>query len=77
MLRRAATMIANGVQVIVLLALDDSGAPSYDRQNAAKLATMGAPCFTCTPGLLPELMATAIKRGNLDRCAAEAEIAHA
>jgi Mg-chelatase subunit ChlD len=77
MLRRAATMIAAGVQVIVLLALDDNGAPSYDRQNAAKLATMGAPCFACTPDLFPELMATAIKRGNLDQWAAEAGIVHA
>jgi hypothetical protein len=40
------------VQFIVLLALDDSGAPSYDRNNAAKVAAMGAPCFACTPDLL-------------------------
>jgi hypothetical protein len=31
MLPRAAPMIAAGVQFIVLLALDDRGAPSYDR----------------------------------------------
>ncbi|MES2260759.1 MAG: VWA domain-containing protein [Pseudomonadota bacterium] len=74
MLRRAATLIAAGVQVIVLLALDDSGAPSYDRHNAAKIAAMGAPCFACTPDLFPELMATAIKRGNLDQWAAQAGI---
>jgi hypothetical protein len=52
MLRRAASLVASGAQFIVLLALDDSDAPSYDRNNAAKLAAMGAPCFACTPDLL-------------------------
>jgi Mg-chelatase subunit ChlD len=77
MLRRAAGMIASGVQVIALLALDDSGAPYYDRDNAAKLTAMGAPCFACTPDLFPELMAAAIKRNSLEQWAAEAGIAHA
>lgn len=75
MLQRAASLIASGVQVIVLLALDDSGAPSYDRHNAARLAAMGAPCFACTPDLFPDLMAAAIKRNNLDQWAAQAGIA--
>jgi hypothetical protein len=77
MLRRAATLIASGVQLIVLLALDDSGAPSYDRDNAAKLAAMGAPCFACTPDLFPELMAAAIKRNSVDQWAAQAGIVRA
>lgn len=74
MLRRAATLVASGVQVIVLLALDDNGAPSYDHHNAARFAAMGAPCFACTPDLFPDLMAAAIKRSNLDQWAAEAGI---
>jgi Mg-chelatase subunit ChlD len=77
MLRRAASLVASGVQLIVLLALDDTGAPSYDRNNAAKLAAMGAPCFACTPDLFPELMAAAIKRGSVDQWAAQAGIARA
>ena len=38
MLRRVAAMIAAGVQVVVLLALSDEGAPAYDHDNAAALA---------------------------------------
>ena len=74
MLKRAAALVASGVQLIVLLALDDHGAPSYDQRNAAQLAAMGAPCFACTPDLFPDLMVGAIKRSNLDQWAAEAGI---
>jgi VWA domain containing CoxE-like protein len=35
MLRRVASMVAAGVQVIVLLALSDEGRPAYDHDNAA------------------------------------------
>jgi hypothetical protein len=65
MLRRVAAMTAAGVQVIVLLALSDSGAPSYDHENAAALAALGVPAFACTPDAFPELMAAAIQRQDL------------
>jgi hypothetical protein len=65
MLRRIATMQAAGVQVIVLLALSDEGAPDYDRENAAALAALGVPAFACTPDVFPELMAAAIERRDL------------
>ena len=65
MLKRAASLVGSGVQVIALLALDDRGAPSYDHGNAAKLAAMGIPCFACTPDLFGELMAAAIERRDL------------
>jgi Mg-chelatase subunit ChlD len=65
MLRRVAAMTAAGVQVIVLLALSDSGAPSYDQDNAAALAGLGVPAFACTPDAFPELMAAAIQRQDL------------
>ncbi len=61
MLRRVAAMQAAGVQVVVLLALSDEGAPFYDRQNASALAEMGVPAFACTPDVFPELMAAAIQ----------------
>lgn len=77
MLRRAAHLVASGVQLIVLLALDDRGAPSYDRANAAKLAAMGAPVFACTPDLFPDMMAAAIRRSSLEQWAAQAGIVHA
>ncbi|MGH3656169.1 MAG: VWA domain-containing protein [Micromonosporaceae bacterium] len=65
MLRRVAAMVTAGVQVVVLLALSDEGAPSYDRSNAAALAELGVPAFACTPDVFPDLMATAIQRGDL------------
>lgn len=65
MLRRVAAMTAAGVQVIVLLALSDEGAPAYDHENAAALAALGVPAFACTPDAFPELMAAAIERRDL------------
>ncbi|XVQ83280.1 VWA domain-containing protein [Microbispora siamensis] len=66
MLRRIAAMTAAGVQVIVLLALSDEGAPRYDHDNAAALAAMGVPAFACTPDAFPGLMAAAIERRSYD-----------
>ncbi|MFG1852328.1 VWA domain-containing protein [Actinomadura geliboluensis] len=65
MLRRIGALTAAGVQVVVLLALSDEGAPAYDRDNAAALATLGVPAFACTPDAFPELMAAAIERRDL------------
>ncbi|GIH61196.1 VWA domain-containing protein [Microbispora siamensis] len=67
MLRRIAAMTASGVQVIVLLALSDEGAPRYDHDNAAALAAMGVPAFACTPDAFPGLMAAAIERRSYDQ----------
>jgi Mg-chelatase subunit ChlD len=61
MLKRVAAMKSAGVQVVVLLALSDEGAPFYDRDNAAALAEMDVPAFACTPDAFPELMAAAIQ----------------
>lgn len=77
MLKRAGSLVDMGVQVIALLALDDRGAPSYDRANAAKLTAMGIACFACTPDLFPDLMAAAIQRHSLDQWAAQAGIVKA
>lgn len=65
MLQRVSALTASGVQVIVLLALSDEGAPDYDRDNAAALAALGVPAFACTPDRFPELMAAAIERRDL------------
>ena len=65
MLRRVAEMTSAGVQVVVLLALSDEGAPAYDHENAAALAALGVPAFACTPDAFPELMAAAIQRRDL------------
>jgi hypothetical protein len=65
MLRRVAAMTQAGVQVIVLLALSDEGAPFYDHENAAALAALGVPAFACTPDAFPGLMAAAIERRDI------------
>jgi Mg-chelatase subunit ChlD len=72
--KRVASMVASGVSVIVLLALSDQGAPSYDRRLAAKLAGLGAPSFACTPDLFPDLMAAAIGRRDISAWAAERDL---
>ncbi len=74
MLKRVASFVASGVQVITLLALNDDGAPIFDHQVAAKLAGFGIPAFACTPDLFPELMATAINRQDIGQWAAAREI---
>jgi Mg-chelatase subunit ChlD len=65
MLKRVAVMTAAGVQVVVLLALSDEGAPSYDRDNAAALAALGVPAFACTPDAFPDLLAVALTGGDI------------
>jgi len=63
MLRRVAHLKQKGVQFLSLLALNDEGAPSYNREVAEKLAALGINAFACTPNEFPELMAKAIKQG--------------
>lgn len=64
-LRKVMDMKAAGVQLIFLLALNDSGAPAFDRALGDKLAALDLPAFACTPDQFPGLMATALSKGNL------------
>ena len=75
MLARAKTLVVGGVNVIVLLALNDDGRSAYDANHAAAFASMGCPVFACTPDQFPELMATAVKRGDIWDWAASRDIA--
>ncbi|MEV6256016.1 VWA domain-containing protein [Nocardia sp. NPDC051929] len=65
MLRRVRSLQDSGVQVVVLLALSDDGAPAFDHDNAAALAALGIPAFACTPDKFPELLALALDRGDV------------
>jgi Mg-chelatase subunit ChlD len=65
MMQRTADLLQSGVRFICLLALDDEGAPGYNREIAGRYAEMGIPSFACTPELFPGLMATALNRGDL------------
>lgn len=71
LLKRAASLVSSGVQFIALLALSDEGAPAFDHQIAASLASLGVPSFACTPDGFPDLMAAAIQRRDLNQWAAE------
>jgi Mg-chelatase subunit ChlD len=74
MLKRAASLVASGVQMVALLALSDDGAPSYDHHVADAFAGLGVPAFACTPDLFPDLMAAAIRRQDLAQWAAANDI---
>ncbi|MEU7628423.1 VWA domain-containing protein [Nocardia sp. NPDC049220] len=74
MLRRVTAMKESGVQIVVLLALSDDGAPSFDHENAAALAALGIPAFACTPDKFPALLAVALDRGDI-RAWADADAA--
>jgi Mg-chelatase subunit ChlD len=74
LLRRTAEIIGSGATMICLLALSDSGSPCYDERLAAKMSALGAPAFTCTPDLFPDLMAAAIQKRDITAWAAKHEI---
>ncbi len=65
MLKKAASLKAAGVNFIVLLALDDQGAPSFDKNMAAKLASLDIPSFACSPDRFPALMEAAISKRDM------------
>lgn len=75
MLRRINQLLTQGVTVVVLLALSDSGAPAYDRENAAALADLGVPAFACTPDAFPDLIALAMTGGDIGAWAQREQLA--
>jgi len=70
MKKRFATIVDSGVQLVVLLALNDDGSPAYDHSNAGFLASIGVPVFACTPDLFPDLMASALQKKDIGQWAA-------
>jgi Mg-chelatase subunit ChlD len=77
MLKRAAAIVGSGVRMVTLLALGDSGAPSFDERHAGALASMGVPSFACTPDRFPDLMSAAIQGRDLGTWASEQGIVSA
>jgi len=74
MRKRFVQLSAAGIQVIVLLALNNDGAPSYDHENAQFLANLGIPVFACTPDKFPDMMAMALSKQDIAQWAAKEEI---
>jgi len=72
MLRRVHQLLTDGVTVVVLLALSDSGAPAFDHEHAAALGALGVPAFACTPDQFPDLLAVALGGGDIGLWAATA-----
>ena len=68
--QRVGSIAASGVNMITLLALDDSGAPCFDHEVAGTFTALGVPSFACTPDLFPDLMAHAIQRRDIGQWAA-------
>ncbi len=71
LVRRLEEMAASGVRAMCLLALSDSGVPSYDQNLAKKLAAVGVPCFACTPNVLPQMLEAVLKGKSLESVAAK------
>ncbi len=65
LVRRLKEMVESGVRCLCLLALSDSGIPSFDEAMAKKLAALGIPCFGCTPVNLPVLIEGALGGDDL------------
>lgn len=74
MRKRIEELVSEGVQVICLLALDDSGAPYFDTHNAKFLANLGVPVFACTPDIFPDMMAAAISKQDMAQWAGDNDI---
>ena len=75
LLKKVAAIQHSSAQLIALLALNDEGAPVYDKGIATKMAALGVPAFACSPDKFPDLMAAAIKKEKLTHWMAREGIA--
>ncbi|QDK35525.1 VWA domain-containing protein [Sphingomonas sp. IC081] len=71
---RLAALSRLGVNVIVLLALTDTGRPAHDPALSARVAALDIPVFACTPDQFPDLMAAALRREDIAQWAATQDI---
>ncbi len=74
LIARLARLVADGANVIVLLALSDEGRPYYDAEMASAVAAMGIAVFACTPDQFPDLMASALRREDIFQWAASEDV---
>jgi Mg-chelatase subunit ChlD len=71
LIKRIAELKNSGVNVITLLALNDEGAPFYDKKLAQVFSNMDIPTFACTPDQFPDLMALAMNDGDIGAWASD------
>jgi Mg-chelatase subunit ChlD len=74
MLQHIAQLLQLGCQFIALLALNDDGAPAFNKEVAQELARLNVPAFACTPDLFPDLMAAAMQRKDIRRWLGEQRV---
>lgn len=70
-LKKMEFLLESGVHAVGLLAISDQGKPSFNQPLAENLASMGMPCFGCTPDRLPELLAGVIRGQDMKAIAAK------
>jgi hypothetical protein len=51
---------------MIVLALSDEGAPSFEHRITASLSAFGVPASGCTPDQSPDPMAAAIRRRDVN-----------
>ncbi|MCE9671800.1 VWA domain-containing protein [Myxococcus stipitatus] len=62
---RLRQLVESHAKVLCLLALSDSGTPSYDQGLARELTALGIPCFGCTPRKLVEVVERVMRHQDL------------
>ena len=73
LLGRMRQLVESRVRALCLLALSDSGKPSYDHDTARELTQLGVPCFGCTPKLLIDVVERVLRGQDLAPLLARAE----
>ncbi len=61
LMTHVATLVGQGVTVVVLLSLSDDGTPAFDHVNAIELEARGAVVFGCTPDQFPDMLSAALE----------------
>ncbi len=67
LLRHLGALVESHVRVLCLLALDDSGRPSFNRDLARRVRALDIPTFSCTPNRLVELIEDVLKGREIAR----------
>ncbi len=67
LLHRIRRLLDRDVTLVSMLALDDDGTPSYNRDMAGVLKRWEVPVFACSPDVFPVVMAAAINQEDLSR----------
>ena len=62
---RLRQLVDSRSRVLCLLALSDSGRPSYDHAMAEQLTALGIPCFGCTPRKLVDVVERVMRNQDL------------